>query len=137
MDRFSKKRRSEIMQMIPVKNTAPEMLVRSIVHRLGYRYRLHYSKLPGKPDLAFPGRKRVIFVHGCFWHGHGICRKGQLPKTNLEYWQPKIKTNKERDERNIKEIVSRGWEVLVIWMCELKNKNLAEATNKIVNFLDG
>lgn len=134
MDKLSKKRRSEIMSRIRSKNTSPEMKVRSLVYRLGYRYRLHYEKLPGKPDLAFQTRKKVIFVHGCFWHGHENCSKGKLPKSNLEFWEPKIARNKERDSENTREINLRGWQILPIWQCELKNIPILEA--KIIRFLE-
>lgn len=122
------------MSRIRGKNTSPEMKVRSLVFRLGYRYRLHYEKLPSKPDLAFPIRKKVIFVHGCFWHGHEGCAKGRLPKSNLEFWQPKIAKNKARDLKSYSEIVSRGWQILTIWQCELKNTELLE--KRIVEFLE-
>lgn len=134
MDRLSKERRSEIMSRIRGKNTSPEMKVRSLLHRLGYRYRLHYDKLPGKPDLAFPTRKKVIFVHGCFWHGHEGCSKGRLPKSNLEYWEPKIARNKERDEENTEKIKSGGWRVLTVWQCELKNVEFLQG--RLVDFLN-
>lgn len=134
MDRLSKKRRSEIMSRIRGKNTSPEMTVRSLVHRLGYRYRLHYKKLLGKPDLAFPGRKKVIFIHGCFWHSHENCPKGKLPKSNLGYWQPKIEKNKNRDLEITNSINLQGWKVLIIWQCELKR--IEQVQDKIVRFLE-
>lgn len=134
MDRLSKKRRSEIMSRIRSKNTSPEMKIRSLVHRLGYRYRLHYEKLPGKPDMAFPVRKKVIFVNGCFWHGHEGCSKGKLPKSNLEFWEPKIAKNKKRDDETAEKITSSGWKMLTIWQCELKNKEYLE--KRIVDFLE-
>jgi DNA mismatch endonuclease, patch repair protein len=134
MDRLTKKRRSEIMSRIRSKNTKPEMIVRSLIHRLGYRYRLHYEKLPGKPDLAFASRKKVIFVNGCFWHGHEKCPKGKLPKSNLDFWEPKIAKNKKRDEVKKNKIEDLGWRVLTIWQCEIKN--LENIENKILNFLN-
>lgn len=134
LDKLSKERRSQIMSRIRGKDTSPEMKVRSLVHRLGYRYRLHYEKLPGKPDLAFPIRKKVIFIHGCFWHGHEGCSKGRLPKSNLEYWEPKIARNKERDRENMKSISSDGWRILTVWQCELKNTESSE--KRIVIFLE-
>ncbi len=134
MDRLSKQRRSEIMSRIYGKDTNPELVVRSMVHKLGYRYRLHSKKLPGKPDLVFSKRKKVMFVHGCFWHGHRGCRKGKLPKSNLDYWVPKIEQNKKRDAKNRRKLKSEGWDVLVVWQCELKN---VEALKKrIVDFLN-
>ncbi len=110
------------------------MKVRSLIHRLGYRYRLHYEKLPGKPDLAFPIRKKVIFVNGCFWHGHENCSKGKLPKSNLEFWKPKIVRNKERDAENAIIIALLGWRILIVWQCELKNIEILET--KIILFLE-
>lgn len=133
MDRLSKQRRSRLMSRIGSKNTTPELIVRSLIHRLGYRFRLHYKKLPGKPDLAFPGRRKIIFVHGCFWHGHENCPKGRLPKSNLDVWEPKILRNRERDIANSRELVSQGWEVLTIWQCELKN--FESVKDRIVKYL--
>jgi len=121
MDVVSPKRRSEIMSRIRGKNTTPELIVRKLVYSMGYRYRLHYAKLPGKPDLVFPGRKKVIFVHGCFWHGHEGCPKGKLPKTKLDYWGPKLEENKQRDISKQDKLKELGWQILIIWQCELKN----------------
>lgn len=134
MDTLDKKRRSEIMSRIRGKNTNPELAVRSLVHKLGYRFRLHSKTLPGKPDLVFPSRKKVIFVHGCFWHGHRGCRKGNLPKSKLEYWEPKIAKNRKRDAKNIRELKSLGWGVLLIWQCKLKDTD--QVKNAITSFLD-
>ena len=115
-------------------NTTPELKVRSMIHSLGYRFRLHYKKLPGKPDLAFPIRKKAIFVHGCFWHGHENCPKGRLPKSNLEIWELKIANNKARDQLAQSKIGELGWSTLAIWQCELKNVELVQ--RKIVDFLE-
>jgi DNA mismatch endonuclease (patch repair protein) len=101
--------------------TSPEIKVRSLTHRLGYRFRLHRKNLPGKPDLVFPFRKKVIFVHGCFWHGHDCPRGQRTPKTNTGYWIEKIRKNIERDAKSQSELQSLGWSVLVIWECEIKN----------------
>ena len=102
-------------------NTKPEIKVRRLAHRLGYRFRLHRKDLPGRPDLAFPGRRKVIFVHGCFWHQHPDpgCRPAALPRTRQDYWHPKLARNVERDARNIADLEAAGWQVLVIWECEL------------------
>src|SRR5215813_8380564 len=97
MDTISKTRRSANMSKIRSQNTKPELFVRSLVHRLGYRYRLHVKSLPGKPDLVFKSRRKIILVHGCFWHSHQGCRVAHLPKSNLGYWSPKLKRNLERD----------------------------------------
>lgn len=118
MDHLSTERRSENMRRIRSKDTAPEFIVRSLVHRLGYRYRLHRKNLPGHPDLVFPGRHKVIFVHGCFWHQHARCKSGRLPKSNLEYWTEKLERNKARDLANRRRLTRLGWRCLVIWECE-------------------
>jgi DNA mismatch endonuclease, patch repair protein len=134
MDVVSPKRRSEIMSRIRGKDTTPELIVRKLVYSMGYRYRLHYSKLPGKPDLVFPGRKKVIFVHGCFWHGHEGCPKGSLPKTKLDYWRPKLEENKRRDAEKQEALKELGWQILIIWQCELKKIKLIKRS--IMTFLD-
>lgn len=121
MDRVAPSKRSEIMSRVRSKDTGPEMVVRRLVHSLGYRYRLHSKKLPGKPDLTFTGKKKVIFVHGCFWHYHEDCKIAHLPKSNLDIWKPKLEGNKCRDLRNQKELLELGWEFIVIWECELNN----------------
>lgn len=107
------------MSAVKQKDTGPEKLVRRLLHRLGYRFRLHRKDLPGRPDIVFSPRKKVIFVHGCFWHGHG-CSKGQLPKSKLEYWAPKISSNKERDKKQIMQLKKLGWKVCVVWQCEIE-----------------
>lgn len=134
MDRLSKKRRSEIMSRIRGKDTVPELKVRSLIHNLGYRYRLHSKKLPGKPDLVFPGRRKVIFVHGCFWHAHSGCPKGQPPKSNLDFWLDKLETNKKRDAQAVRNLRSGGWQVLTVWQCQIKD--VESMTKRIVKFLE-
>lgn len=134
MDIVPPERRSQIMSRIRGKNTTPELIVRKLVFSLGYRYRLHYAKLPGKPDLAFIGRKKVIFIHGCFWHGHEGCSKGSLPKTRIEYWKTKIEENRKRDEETNLKLNLSGWQVLVIWQCELKD--LEKLKSIIQNFFN-
>lgn len=121
------------MSRIRNRNTKPEMRVRAITHGLGYRYRLHRKDLPGRPDLVFPARKKVIFVHGCFFHMHE-CRYGQVvPKTNAEFWAKKRRSNVERDKRNIAELEAQGWQALTVWECETRNpEGLPE---KIAGFL--
>jgi DNA mismatch endonuclease, patch repair protein len=108
------------MAKIGSKNTAPEILVRRLLHALGYRFRLHARDLPGTPDIVFRRRKKAIFVHGCFWHAHG-CKIGQPPKSRLEYWLPKLEANRRRDEAKQAELVARGWEVLIVWQCQTKD----------------
>jgi DNA mismatch endonuclease (patch repair protein) len=98
----------------------PEVRVRSLLHSMGYRFRLHRKELPGTPDIVFPSRQVAVFVHGCFWHGHG-CRIGKLPKSRLEYWRPKIFANRTRDRRKEVSLAASGWRVLTVWQCELKD----------------
>ncbi|GLK54273.1 very short patch repair endonuclease [Methylopila capsulata] len=109
------------MRAVKSRDTKPEMQVRRAAHALGYRFRLHRKDLPGSPDLVFPSRKKVIFVHGCFWHGHNCPRGSRMPKTNAEYWQAKIARNVARDWRTLAELGALGWEALTIWECELKD----------------
>jgi DNA mismatch endonuclease, patch repair protein len=126
--------RSQMMAAVRSKDTQPEMLVRRLVHSMGYRYRLHAARLPGKPDLVFAGKRRVIFVHGCFWHQHGGCKGSHLPKSNKKYWLPKLKRNQVRDEEHLKTLRANGWRSLVLWECELRNG--AALRRKISRFLD-
>lgn len=116
---MSREQRSAHMAKIRSKNTKPEIKLRSILHRLGYRFRLHDGTLPGRPDLVFTRRRKVIFVHGCFWHGHSCKVGARLPKTNTEFWDLKRKNNQDRDARQTRELMALGWDVLVVWECEL------------------
>lgn len=116
-DNRTPEQRRRIMQSVQTRNTGPELSVRRILFNLGYRYRLHRRDLPGSPDIVFPGRRKVIFVHGCYWHGHG-CAKGRLPKSRLEYWGPKIEANRARDKRNRRDLKATGWSALTVWQCE-------------------
>jgi DNA mismatch endonuclease, patch repair protein len=126
--------RSRIMSRVRGKDTRPEMVVRRLVFAAGYRYRLHGPNLPGRPDLVFPGRHKVIFVHGCFWHRHEGCALARLPKSRLDFWLPKLEANSRRDERDRSALLARGWDVLIVWECELTN---AEALrDRIRTFLD-
>lgn len=131
-DHVTADRRSYIMSMVRQKDTKPELALRRALHRLGYRFRIHRRDLPGSPDIVFPSRKKVVFVHGCFWHGHG-CKWGQLPKSRPEYWKPKIETNRERDKRALTELREAGWEPLVVWQCELRD--LEGAVGRVEAFL--
>jgi DNA mismatch endonuclease (patch repair protein) len=106
------------MQSVGTKNTGPEIALRKLLHRLGFRFRLHIRSLPGRPDIVLAGRKTAIFVHGCYWHGHG-CSKGRLPKSRLDYWGPKIAANRERDAKNLGALKAKGWKVILVWQCEL------------------
>jgi len=119
-DKISKERRSRNMAAIRSRDTKPEMTVRRVVHGMGYRYRLHRKDLPGKPDLVFGPRRKVIFVHGCFWHQHAakVCLDGRKPKSNTGYWNEKLARNVARDEKNRQMLEDAGWRVLVIWECE-------------------
>ena len=137
VDVFSQKKRSEIMQKIGPKDSAPERYVRSLVHRMGYRFRLHRKDLPGKPDIVFPKYRKVIFVHGCFWHGHKGCKRTSIPKTNREFWLKKIDGNVRRDEFNYKELSLMGWGHLIIWQCQIKKGMKNQLKEKIANFLEG
>lgn len=128
-DIFSPEKRSLIMSKIRGKNTNPEMKVRKLIFSMGFRYRLHRKDLPGCPDIVFPGRKKVIFVHGCFWHNHD-CKEGRIPKSNTNYWQHKLERNKIRDAEHQAELETRGWRVLVIWQCQTMNvENLKTEIN--------
>ena len=117
MDIWTKGKRSEVMAKIRGKNTKPELLVRRFLFSKGYRYRIHVKHLPGTPDIVLPKYNVVIFVHGCFWHGHAV--DGRLPHSNLEFWASKIKHNKERDFKNTQKLLSMGWKVITIWECQL------------------
>ncbi len=126
--------RSANMRAIRSKNTAPERLVRSTLHRLGYRFRLHAKDLPGKPDIILRPRRAVIFVHGCFWHGHGCARGGRMPKTNTGYWEPKIARNKSRDTDTVAAVEAEGYRCLTLWECELKDQATLES--RLQTFLE-
>lgn len=132
MDTVPQSRRSEIMASVRSKNTAPEMVVRRLVFALGFRYRLHGKNLPGRPDLVFHSRRKVIFVHGCFWHGHD-CARGQRPSSNREFWERKLSRNQERDELTSGRLLDAGWNVLTIWECETRNIN--ELKQRLLEFL--
>ena len=111
------------MSSIASSNTKPELLVRKFLHSRNYRYRLHYKKLPGRPDIVFVARKISIFINGCFWHQHEGCNRGGIPSTNKNYWKKKLAANIERDKRNIKEITRLGWKAVVLWECDLIDRN--------------
>lgn len=136
MDTLTPAQRSERMARVRGKGSKAELLVRSLVHRLGYRYRLHGAKLPGRPDLVFPSRRKVIFVHGCFWHRHPDpdCKLARMPKSRQEFWVPKLEGNRARDLRQIAELEALGWSVLEIWECQLRDTSFLE--NEIRTFLD-
>lgn len=124
MDIIDKQARSRLMGRIRGKDTKPEMVVRRIAHRLGFRFRLHRSDLPGSPDLVFPGRRKVVFVHGCYWHRHPGCRLAYQPKSNVEFWTEKFAANVARDQKALQELRNQGWDTLVIWECDAKDSGL-------------
>jgi DNA mismatch endonuclease (patch repair protein) len=107
------------MSLIRDKDSTPEMKLRRLIHGMGFRYRLHVKALPGKPDLVFPSRRSVIFMHGCFWHRHEGCKLARLPKSKLDFWKPKLEANKERDLLHQRQLGDLGWRVLVVWECEM------------------
>lgn len=126
-DRLSPEGRSAHMRRIPGRNTRPEIRVRQLLHRLGYRFRLHRRDLPGSPDIVLPGRRIAIFVHGCFWHQHEGCRLTRLPKSRLDYWLPKLERNARRDADAIVALEQAAWRALVVWECETSNVEALEA----------
>lgn len=136
MDTLNLEERSERMSRIRSKDTAPEMVVRRLVHGMGYRYRLHGKDLPGCPDLVFRTREKVIFVHGCYWHRHtdSACKLARLPKSRLDFWGPKLERNRQRDMQIQEKLKDMNWKVLVVWECELKNQISLKQTVKA--FLD-
>ena len=131
-DIFSSQKRSDIMSKISGKNTKPEILVRKFLFSKGFRYRINVKTLPGKPDIVLPKYKTVIFINGCFWHGH-ICKKGKLPSSNIDFWKEKISNNKSRDDKNSDLLVKLGWKVIIIWQCEVsKIDNRIKILNKLL-----
>jgi DNA mismatch endonuclease (patch repair protein) len=134
-DVFSKKKRSEVMSKIRKTNTKPELLVRSFLFKNGLRFRTYSKKLIGNPDIVLPKFKTIIFVNGCFWHAHKNCKYNKPPKSNTDYWIPKILRNSERDKRNKKELKQLGWKVLTIWECELEKTKQEKILTKLLNKL--
>ncbi|MBC9868722.1 MAG: DNA mismatch endonuclease Vsr [Opitutae bacterium] len=125
--------RSRIMSRVKSKGMKPEMRVRRILHGLGYRYRLHRSDLPGRPDIVFPSRRKIVFVNGCFWHSHSGCQRVRIPATNRGYWIEKLNRNSARDERNLASLKGMGWKVMTVWECELRD--IATITEQLCEFL--
>jgi DNA mismatch endonuclease (patch repair protein) len=124
MDNLTKQRRSWNMSRIGSRDTSPERMVRSILHRLGYRFRLHRSDLPGKPDMVLPRYRTVVLVHGCFWHRHAGCRFACTPKSNREFWTAKFEANKVRDKQVLRQLRRLNWRVIVIWECESRSSDI-------------
>lgn len=134
MDTLTVTERSERMSRVKGTDSAAELLVRRLAHKLGYRFRKHRGDLPGRPDLVFPGRRKVIFVHGCFWHRHDCTSGRRLPKTRLDFWIPKLNQNKERDKANIDRLKADQWGVMVVWECETRDE--AALSERLRSFLD-
>lgn len=135
-DTLSREERSDRMARVRAKDTGPELIVRRLVHRMGYRYRLHDRRLPGCPDLVFASRKKVIQVNGCFWHRHSEprCRLARVPKSRLDFWLPKLQANAARDERNLAALRELNWDVLTIWECQLNDH--VELARLVADFLE-
>lgn len=129
MDTLTPKERSERMSRVRGRDTKPEMIVRRLAHAMGYRYRLHRRDLPGAPDLVFPSRRKVILVHGCFWHRHSdpSCRLARLPKSKLDFWATKLENNRKRDEANLARLNDLGWDALIIWECQTRDREAVQA----------
>lgn len=134
MDIYTKEKRSEVMSKVRSKNTNPELIVRQLIFGMGYRYRLHVASLPGKPDIVMSKRRKIIEVRGCFWHAHEGCKHATLPKTRTDFWATKIACNRERDKKNLDWLNESGWEVLIVWQCELKQ--LDALKSKLKKFID-
>lgn len=134
-DRLTPAQRSAHMGRIRRANTKPEWIVRRLLHRLGYRFRLQWKAAPGRPDVAFPGRRKIIFVHGCFWHQHEGCRRAGIPGTRREFWVQKFERNKARDARDLARAEAEGWSTLVVWECETFDDAMLE--RRLVGFLGG
>lgn len=132
-DVHNKATRSYNMSRIRSKDTKPEMIVRKFLHAKGFRYRLHVKDLPGKPDIVLPKYKTVIFVHGCFWHGHEGCRYAKVPENNREYWSPKLQYNIEKDNKSIAALKDLGWKTIILWTCTLNSKLVEKTMSQIVN----
>ena len=141
-DKFTSAQRSIIMSRVKSKDTSPELLIRGIVKRLGYRFKMNVSNLPGKPDIVFPRFKKAILINGCFWHGHKGCKRASLPATNPLFWRNKIEGNISRDGKKQRELRKLGWSLMVIWQCRIKNMNslndinanLIYKSNNIISF---
>jgi len=127
--------RSDIMRAVRSENTKAELVVRRILHSLGYRYRLHRKDLPGSPDIVFSSRRKVIFVHGCFWHGHDCKRGARKPKSNSDYWQNKVTRNRARDASSTDQLRRTGWKCLIVWECELGLAKRSGLISRLINFL--
>ncbi len=135
-DVHSKETRSYNMSRIHSKDTKPEMLVRKFLHSQGFRYRLHVKEMPGKPDIVLPKYKTVIFIHGCFWHGHSGCKYYVVPKTRTEWWLNKINGNIANDDKALIALKEKGWKIITLWECELKKASIDQTLSLVLNILD-
>lgn len=135
LDPLTPTERSQQMAKVQAKNSKPELMVRKLVHSLGFRFRLHARDLPGCPDLVFPSRRKAIFVHGCYWHRHEGCSRCRLPKTRLDFWKPKLEANRERDLKNQAALASLGWKCFIVWECQVSKAQLSSLSVAIVKFL--
>ena len=133
VDHFSPETRSRIMALVKSKGTKPEMRVRRLLHGMGYRYRLHRADLPGRPDLVFAARRKVVFVNGCFWHRHSDCKRAYIPATNRDFWLEKLGSNQARDARNVALLETEGWAVMTVWGCQLSD--LEAVAHRLASFL--
>jgi DNA mismatch endonuclease, patch repair protein len=136
MDVFTPEQRSRVMARVRSGDTAPEMTVRRLVHALGYRFRLHRRDLPGVPDLVFVSRRKIVFVHGCFWHQHHCKRGNRVPATRQDYWLPKLARNVARDHRTRRKLRRMGWGVMTVWECQIRTDRLDVLTRRIAAFLE-
>ena len=136
MDVYDAEKRSAIMRAVKSRDTKPEIKVRQLLHKAGYRYRLHRKDLPGKPDIVFPSKKVVIFVHGCFWHQHAGCPQAERPAANSDYWTKKLNRNMERDKTNIAALTNEGWRTLILWECEIKKGDVLGRVKLFLEALD-
>jgi len=130
----SRELRSRIMRAVKGRDTMPELKVRRLIHRIGYKFRLHRNDLPGSPDIVFPRLRKVVLVHGCFWHGHRCARGARIPKRNRPYWQTKITRNRARDLRNLRALRALGWRALIIWECNISKSSSIE--RRLAQFLE-
>lgn len=132
-DMLTPDQRSALMARIGPKDSRAELIARRLLHRMGYRFRLHRRDLPGSPDIVLPGRRKVIFLHGCFWHRHIGCRRASNPKSRLDYWLPKFERTVARDVQNVIDLEELGWDVLIVWECE--TRDVAALQHRLIEFL--
>lgn len=133
-DKFTPEKRSNIMSRVKGRDTGPEKVIRSILHAMGYRFRLHEKRLPGKPDIVLPRHQRVVLVHGCFWHGHQGCNRSKRPKSNVDFWNRKIDGNIRRDVENQEKLRTAGWKILTVWQCQIRDRERLQ--NRLRDFME-